>query len=117
MHTEYVSNNKTLTEFYDVKNKRKIILPMDRISKIRFKRREKNGKERISYALRGEWDNRNFTKFISKELWEGTDLPSQKDKASEVKKAGSRVKKSRKQVKKNINTYKSRSVIRARKRT
>lgn len=111
MNTEYVSNDKTLTEFYDVKNKRRIILPRDGISKIRYKRREKNGKERISYALRGEWDNRNFTKFVSKELWEGADLPSQKDKVSEVKKAGSKVRKSRRLVRKNTSTYKSRAVI------
>jgi hypothetical protein len=89
-----------LTEFYDVKNKRKITLPRDSISKIRYKRREKNGKERISYALRGEHDSRNFTKFVSKEVWEGLDFPSQKDKVSEVKKARNRVKKSEKRAKK-----------------
>lgn len=54
-------------EFYDVKNREKVVLQEGQIKKTSYTSTTKKGSERTRYAFRGTLpDGRNVTKFCSK---------------------------------------------------
>ena len=62
-------------EFYDVKERKKVQIPEDRVRKVTFT--TKNGGTR--YGLKATTsDNRNLTKFVSKADWEKMKVPEDK---------------------------------------
>ena len=57
-------------EFYDVKNKAKVSIPVSEVKKVTYERETKSGAKQIRYALRAVKDGVNLTKFVSKETWD-----------------------------------------------
>jgi hypothetical protein len=47
----------------------------DKIKKIRFSRKGKDGQTTYTYAVRAEIDGMKLTKFVSKDDWNGLDVP------------------------------------------
>lgn len=66
---------KNEVEFYDVKLRKKVSIPLTQVKKTTFK--TKNGQER--HGLRAKTsDGRNLTKFVSKGDWDKLDVPVEK---------------------------------------
>ena len=62
-------------EFYDIKTKEKVNIPLDRVRKVVFD--TKNGKR---FGFRGYTDdNRKLTKFTSRDAWDQLNVPEEKD--------------------------------------
>lgn len=57
-------------EFYDVKNKQKVSVPVSQVSKVTYERQTKSGDTQIRYALKAELNGVKLTKFVSKETWD-----------------------------------------------
>ncbi|MEW5839790.1 MAG: hypothetical protein AB1753_02190 [Thermoproteota archaeon] len=57
-------------QFYNVKTKKKVSVPEDRLKKTKYERKTKGGAKRVSYALRAEVDGQKLTKFVSKQDWD-----------------------------------------------
>lgn len=64
-------------EFYDVKQRKKVSVPEDKIIKVRYTRVTKTGKTQTRYGLRGTADGTKLTKFVSQEEWERIDAPEE----------------------------------------
>ena len=63
-------------EFYDVKNRQKVMVEDSQITKTSYTSTTKNGSVRTRYAFRGKLsDGRNVTKFCSKDDWDAKDVP------------------------------------------
>lgn len=62
-------------EFYDVKKRAKVSVPMSAIKKKMYKRTTKNGTEQIRYAVTAEFEGSKLTKFVSKDMWDSLDVP------------------------------------------
>jgi len=59
-------------EFYDVKLRKKVSIPTEKMTKIEIK--QKNGQ--VRYAFRAKTaDGRNLTKFCSKADWDKMNVP------------------------------------------
>lgn len=56
--------------FYDVKTRQKVEVPESDVKKTKYERTTKAGKTQVRYALRGNFEGRNLTKFVSQEAWE-----------------------------------------------
>jgi hypothetical protein len=78
---------ETIVQFYSVKSKKKIGVPQEKLRKVRYERKTRQG-TRTSYALRAEQDGQKLTKFVSKEDWEKLDVPQ--DKVTKV--SGTKIK-------------------------
>jgi hypothetical protein len=57
-------------QFYDVKSKQKVGIPVKDIKKITYERKTKDGKTVVRYALKAEYNGTNLTKFVSKADWD-----------------------------------------------
>ena len=57
-------------EFYDVKNKTKVSIPVSEVTKVTYERTTKSGATQVRYALRAEKNGMKLTKFVSKETWD-----------------------------------------------
>jgi hypothetical protein len=56
--------------FYDVKTREKVEVPESDVQKTKYERTTKAGKTQVRYALRGNYQGRNLTKFVSQEAWD-----------------------------------------------
>ena len=56
--------------FYDVKTRQKVEVPESDVKKTKYERTTKAGKTQIRYALRGSYQGRSLTKFVSQETWD-----------------------------------------------
>jgi len=60
-------------EFYDIKHKTKVNIPLDRVRKVVFE--TKNGKR---FGFRGYTDDdRKLTKFTSRDSWDALNVPEE----------------------------------------
>lgn len=57
-------------EFYDVKNRTKVMVDSSEVSKVTYERETKDGKKQVRYAVKAEKDGVKLTKFVSKETWD-----------------------------------------------
>ncbi len=57
-------------EFYDVKNRRKVLVPASEVEKVTYERETKSGEKQVRYAVKAEKDGVKLTKFVSKETWD-----------------------------------------------
>lgn len=57
-------------EFYDVKNKMKVSVPVSTVEKVTYERETKSGATQVRYALKAVKDGVKLTKFVSKETWD-----------------------------------------------
>jgi hypothetical protein len=55
--------------FYDVKTRQKVEVPESDVKKTKYERTTKAGKKQVRYALRGSYQGRNLTKFVSEQAW------------------------------------------------
>lgn len=60
-------------EFYDVKTRQKVTVDEKNVKKVVYHPQGSGGKPR--YAVRGEHEGRNLTKFVSKDAYDTLDLP------------------------------------------
>jgi hypothetical protein len=56
--------------FYDVKTRESVDVPESDVSKTKYERTTKDGKVQVRYALRGSYQGRNLTKFVSQATWD-----------------------------------------------
>ena len=56
-------------EFYDVKNRKKVSVPMSEVKKTKYVRTTKSGSTQTRYAVRANVGGVNLTKFVSEEMW------------------------------------------------
>ena len=57
-------------DFYDVKSRTKVALGVDQVTKTTYHTTSKTGKTIVRYALRGNHDSRNLTKFVNATDWQ-----------------------------------------------
>jgi hypothetical protein len=57
-------------EFYDVKNKQKVSVPVSQVKKVTYERQTKSGDTQVRYALKAEMNGVKLTKFVSKDTWD-----------------------------------------------
>ena len=62
--------------FYDVKTRQSVEVPESDLTKVQYESTTKNGSKQVRYGLRGKYDGRNVTKFVSQATWESTDAPT-----------------------------------------
>jgi len=61
--------------FYDVKSRQSVEVSDGDVSRTKYERTTKDGKVQVRYALRGKYEGRNLTKFVSEVTWNATDAP------------------------------------------
>ena len=64
-------------EFYDVKTRQKVSVPETQLRKTTYEQTNKNGSTTVRYALRGNYEGRNLTKFVSEADWRQLDVPQE----------------------------------------
>jgi hypothetical protein len=62
-------------EFYDVKKRAKVSVPVSQVKRTKYERPTKDGGTQVRYALKGELDGSRLTKFVSKDMWDSIDAP------------------------------------------
>jgi len=62
-------------EFYDVKTRQKVSVPETQLRKTTYEQTNKNGSTTVRYALRGNYEGRNLTKFVSEADWRQLNVP------------------------------------------
>lgn len=65
-----MKQNMDKVEFYDVKNRNKVSVPMKDVKKVTYERETKDGKKQIRYAVKAELNGSKLTKFVGKDLWD-----------------------------------------------
>jgi hypothetical protein len=77
-----LTNNVNI-QFYDVKNRKKISVPIEKVKKTKYPQGTRKGSNnRYVYAIRAEIDERKLTKFVSRSDWESLSAP---EESSETK--------------------------------
>mgnify|MGYP001449703121 CR=1 FL=1 len=62
-------------EFYDVKEKARVKVQLDKCTKTTYERKLKSGKTQTRYAFKGQTsDGRNLTKFCNQKDWEAAKI-------------------------------------------
>lgn len=61
--------------FYDVKSRQSVEVADGDVTRTKYERTTKDGKVQVRYALRGKYEGRNLTKFVSEVTWNDTDAP------------------------------------------
>ena len=61
--------------FYDVKSRQSVEVADGDVSRTKYERTTKDGKVQVRYALRGKYEGRNLTKFVSQDTWNATSGP------------------------------------------
>tara|TARA_A100001011_G_C14229099_1_gene807945 strand:+ start:1082 stop:1411 length:330 start_codon:yes stop_codon:yes gene_type:complete len=64
-------------EFYDVKERKKVSVSLENVTKTKYERKLSSGKTQTRYAFRGKVDSRQLTKFCSQKDWEATSVPQE----------------------------------------
>jgi len=62
-------------KFYDVKTRQSIEVAESDITKTKYERPTKSGSIQVRYALRGNYDGRNLTKFVGQSDWDALSAP------------------------------------------
>lgn len=62
--------------FYDVKSRQKVTLDDNKVKKVKYTRKVATG-EQTRYALRGDYEGRKLTKFVSEADWKKLDAPEE----------------------------------------
>lgn len=62
-------------QFYDVKSRQKVSVPEAQVRKTTYERTNKSGSTTVRYALRGSYEGRNLTKFVSEADWKQLAVP------------------------------------------
>lgn len=65
-------------EFYDVKKREKVSVPVSQVKRVKYERETKDGGTQVRYAVKAEFDGSKLTKFVGKDLWdqlEGQGVP------------------------------------------
>ena len=57
-------------QFYDVKKREKVSVPVSSCWKTKYERTAKDGSMQVRYAVKAEKDGSKLTKFVSKDTWE-----------------------------------------------
>jgi hypothetical protein len=65
----------TTVTFYDVKNRKKVEVPVSDVKRTSYKRTTADGKVQVRYALRAKVNGMSLTKFVSQPDWEKVDAP------------------------------------------
>lgn len=64
-------------EFYDVKARQKVSIPVSQVQKTKYERQTKDGATQVRYAVRAKSSSGgNLTKFVSKDMWDSLDVPT-----------------------------------------
>ena len=61
--------------FYDVKSRQSVEVADSDVTRTKYERTTKDGKVQVRYALRGKYEGRNLTKFVSEANWNATNAP------------------------------------------
>jgi len=64
-----------MVSFYDVKTRQKVEVDDSAITKTKYERTTTDGKVQVRYALRGKFEGRNLTKFVSQADWDASAAP------------------------------------------
>lgn len=64
-------------QFYDVKSRQKVSVPEAQLAKTKYERTNKNGTTTVRYALRGTYQGRKLTKFVSESDWRQLNAPEE----------------------------------------
>lgn len=65
----------TEMQFYDVKKRANVTVPVSQIKKTKYERPTKDGGTQVRYAVKAEFEGSRLTKFVSKEVWDQLDVP------------------------------------------
>lgn len=57
-------------EFYNVKTRTKVSVPMEHIKRTKYERTNKDGSTQVRYAVRAEYEGTKLVKFVTKELYD-----------------------------------------------
>lgn len=57
-------------QFYDVKKREKVDVPVSNCWKTKYERQTKDGGMQVRYAVKAEVGGSKLTKFVSKETWD-----------------------------------------------
>lgn len=57
-------------EFYDVKKREKVSVPVSSVKKTKYERPTKDGGTQVRYAVKAEYNGSKLTKFVGKDLWD-----------------------------------------------
>ncbi len=68
----------TQIEFYDVKERKKVLVDQKDITKTKYERKLANGSTQVRYAFRAKRAGRSLTKFCSKVEWDKLSVPEEK---------------------------------------
>jgi len=63
-------------QFYDVKSRQKVMLDDSAIKKVKYTRQVASGTQ-TRYALRGDYEGRKLTKFVSEADWKKLNAPEE----------------------------------------
>lgn len=61
-------------EFYDVKKRAKVSVPVSSVKKTKYERETKDGGTQVRYAVKAEVDGSKLTKFVGKDVWDSLDV-------------------------------------------
>lgn len=61
-------------EFYDVKKRAKVSVPVSNVKKTKYERETKDGGTQVRYAVKAEFEGSRLTKFVGKDLWDSLDV-------------------------------------------
>lgn len=61
-------------EFYDVKKRAKVSVPVSSVKKTKYERPTKDGGTQVRYAVKAEVDGSRLTKFVGKDVWDKLDV-------------------------------------------
>ena len=64
-------------EFYDVKTRKKIAVPLEQIRRVKLTRQNKDGSTQVRFALRGSFEGRKLMKFVSKADYDRIEAPEE----------------------------------------
>ncbi len=62
-------------QFYDVKQRTKVSVPVSSCWKTKYERTAKDGSPQVRYAVKAEHNGSKLTKFVSKADWEQLSCP------------------------------------------
>jgi hypothetical protein len=62
-------------EFYDVKRRQKVGVPVAQVKKTSYTRETKSGKTQTRYAVIATYEGSKLMKFMSKDAWEKLNAP------------------------------------------
>ena len=62
-------------QFYDVKKRAKVDVPVSNCWKTKYERPTKDGGTQVRYAVKAEMEGSKLTKFVSKDVWDTLSCP------------------------------------------